>query len=128
MQVKYMIKWLILFITIIECAHCFEIFIKKTNNNDDKKIEQLKSFHNKTYQISLFQTHYITIRIHPDDLRRNGHVNQDNVVGFKFQVKSTDIRVLDVKKEVRVPTSTSNTNNILLEDLFISKLKNRFSI
>ncbi len=123
MQMKYMIKWLVLYLTVLQCVHGFEIFIKKTNDNNDTNIQPLRSFRNKTYQIPLFETRYITIRISPDDLRRNGYVNQSDVIGFKFQVKSTDIQVVEIKKEVRVPTKTSNTNHVLLEDLFICKLK-----
>ncbi len=120
-----MIKWLILFITIIKCAHSLEIFIKKTNSNNDQNIEPLKLFYNKTYQIPLFQTRYITIRINRDDLGRNKNVHDHDVVGFKFQVKSTDNRVVDVQKEIIVPTRKTNensSNNVLLEDLFICKL------
>jgi hypothetical protein len=126
MQEQYMIKWLILFITIIECAHTLEIFIKETNSNNNRNIEPLTSFYNKTYQIPLFQTRYITIRINRDDLRRNKNVHDHDVVGFKFQVKSTDNRVFDVQKEIIVPTRTANTNssnNVVLEDLFICKLR-----
>ncbi len=118
MQMKYTIKWLVLFLMIIKCVHTFEIFIKKTNDNNHKKTEQLKLFYNKTYEIPLFQTHYITIRISRDGLRHAGHINQHNIVGFKLQVKSSDIRVVKIQKEVR-----TSTNNILLEDLFIRKLK-----
>jgi len=103
---------------IIKYVHNFEIFIKKTNDNNHKKTEQLKLFSNKTYEIPLFQTHYITIRISRDGLRHAGHINQHNIVGFKLQVKSTDIRVIKIQKEIR-----TSTNNILLEDLFICKLK-----
>jgi hypothetical protein len=122
MQEQYMIKWLILFVTIIECAHSLEIFIKKTNSNNDQNIEPLKSFYNKTYQIPLFQTRYITIRINRDDLRRNKNVHDHDVVGFKFQVKSTDNRIVDVQKEILVTTNANSSNNVLLEDLFICKL------
>jgi hypothetical protein len=116
MQEQHIIKWLILFLLILECVYSFEIFIKKTTNNNEQNIEQLGSFSNKSYQIPLFQTRYITIQINPNDLHHN-------VVGFKFQVKSSDIRVIDVQKEIMIPT---NPNNILLEDLFIRKLINVF--
>jgi len=123
MQAKYTIKWLVLFLIIIKCVNTFEIFIKKTNDNNHQTTEQLKLFYNKTYEIPLFQTRYITLRISRDGLRRTGHVNQHDIVGFKFQVKSTDIRVVKIQKEVRSSKNVSNTNNILLEDLFIRKLK-----
>ncbi|CAF3910969.1 unnamed protein product [Rotaria magnacalcarata] len=124
MHKQHTINSLILFITIFACVHSFEIFIKKTNNKNDSKIEEFKSFHNKTYNMSLLQTRYITIQVTPNDLYHDHHTNKSNVIGFKFQVKSTNIRVLDVKKEVIVPSKLENTtksNNILLEDLFICK-------
>ncbi|CAF3396934.1 unnamed protein product [Rotaria sp. Silwood1] len=127
MQEQYIIKWLILFMTIVECVHSFEIFIKKTNDNNDQNIEELQSFYNKNYEMSLFQTHYITIRISPDDLYRDRNTTDHNVVGFKFQVKSTDTRIVHVQKEVMIPTRMTNandSNNILLEDLFILPSKN----
>ncbi|CAF1516787.1 unnamed protein product [Rotaria magnacalcarata] len=77
--------------------------------------------------MSLLQTRYITIQVTPNDLYHDHHTNKSNVIGFKFQVKSTNIRVLDVKKEVIVPSKLENTtksNNILLEDLFILPNKN----
>jgi hypothetical protein len=125
MHEQHIIKLVILFIIIIKCVHSFDIFIKKTNNNNDKEIQKLESFYNKTYQIPLFQTRYITIRIYQNDLYRDGNINNHDVIGFKFQVKSTDIRVVDIEKEVMLPariTNTNNSNNVLLEDLFICKL------
>lgn len=118
---KDMIKWLVLFLILIGSVHTFEIFIKKPD--DDQNIEGLKSFYNKTYEIPLFQTRFITIRIYPDDLQRTGRVSQHDVIGFKFQVKSTDIQVVEIRKEVRIPTNSNNSNHVLLEDLFICKLK-----
>ncbi len=116
-----MIKWLVLFLILIGSVHTFEIFIKKPD--DDQNIEGLKSFYNKTYEIPLFQRRFITIRIYPDDLQRTGRVQKHDVVGFKFQVKSTDIQVVEIRKEVRIPTNSNNSNHVLLEDLFICKLK-----
>lgn len=119
MQVKYMIQWLILFLTYNKCVHSFQILIQ----NNDQKYEELKLFSNTSYQIPLFQTRYITIKISPNDFLRNGYTNQANIIGFKFQVKSTDVGVVEVKKEIQSPTE-----NILLEDLFICKFKNVFFI
>ena len=120
MKKQHIIKWLILFLTVIESVHCFEIYIKNKNDGNKVTIEHLKYSSNKTYEIPLFQTHYITIKINPNDLDDNR-----NVIGFKFQVQSTDIRVVDIRKEIMVPTKITNGNNsknILLEDLFICKL------
>ncbi|CAF4322960.1 unnamed protein product [Rotaria socialis] len=77
--------------------------------------------------MSLFQTRYITIQVKPNDLNHDHHTNKRTAIGFQFQVKSTDIRVLDVKKDVIVPSKLENTTkskNILLEDLFILPNKN----
>jgi len=115
MQAKYMIQWLVLFINGI---HALELFVKTTDNQSS---EPFKSYANRTYQIPLFQTRFITIRIHPDELRRDGHVNQQDIIGFKFQVQSTDIRVLDIRKEIGL-ANTNKNKNILVEDLFICKL------
>ncbi|CAF1013472.1 unnamed protein product [Rotaria sordida] len=127
MQEQHIIKWLILFITIIKGVHSVDIFIKKTNDNNDENIEELQSFYDKPYEMPLFQTRYITIRINPNGLHHDQNKNNHHVVGFKFQVKSTNIRVVNVQKEVMVPTRIKNindSNNILLEDLFILPSKN----
>jgi hypothetical protein len=122
MHKRYTLKWLMLFLAILESAHSLEIFIKKTAEKNDQNTERLASFANKTYQIPLFQTRYLAIRLNPDDLRRDGDADNQAVAGFKFQVKSTDSRVIDVRKEIMVPTTNSNGNSssqVLLEDLFI---------
>jgi hypothetical protein len=119
MTKQHTIKSLILFLAIIESVHCFEIFIKNKDDGNKVTIEHLKNV-SKTYEIPLFQTRYITIKMSPNDLDHNR-----NVIGFKFQVQSTDIRVVDIQKEIMVPTkitNRNNSNNILLEDLFICKL------
>jgi hypothetical protein len=122
MKKQHTIKWLILFLTIIDYVHSFDMFIKTPIDNNNQTIEKLKYFSNKTYEIPLFHTRYITIRINPDDLHQDGNTTDRNIVGFRFQVHSTDIRVVDVRKEIMVPTKSKNgtqPNNILLEDLFI---------
>ncbi|CAF1475711.1 unnamed protein product, partial [Adineta steineri] len=96
--------------------------LKKTNSNDDQDVEQLQSYANKTYQIPLFQKRYVTIRINPDELRGNKNIKNNKIVGFKFQVQTTDTRIVRIQKEVMAPTkevNANNSNNVLLEDLFI---------
>ncbi|CAF1343562.1 unnamed protein product [Adineta steineri] len=127
MQGRYMIKWLILFLITVKYAHTVEIFIKKTNSNDDQDVEQLQSYANKTYQIPLFQKRYVTIGINPDELRGNKNIKNNKIVGFKFQVQTTDTRIVRIQKEVMAPTkevNANNSNNVLLEDLFILPEKN----
>ena len=116
MQAKYIVQWLILFISGIQT---FELFIK---NDNDQSNETFKSYANRSYQIPLFQTRFITIRIHPDDLRHVERAQKHDIIGFKFQVQSSDIRVLDVRKEIRT-ANINKKNNVLLEDLFIRKLE-----
>lgn len=114
------LKCLILFMTIFKCVYNFEVFLSKTNNNNDQNIENLGSYRNKTYEVPLFETRYITIRTHFNDFRHNKN-NDSNVVGFKFQVRSTDPNVVNIRKEA-IPTKTDEINNfntVLIEDLYI---------
>ncbi|UJR33152.1 hypothetical protein I4U23_020609 [Adineta vaga] len=122
-----MIKYLILIIHILTYVHSVEINIKNTNDKNDQDIENLNLYMKKTYQLPLFQTRYISIRINPDDLHRKENTSDQDIIGFKFQIQSTDKRVVHIQKEVLVPTKTINQNNsshILLEDLFILPRKN----
>ena len=98
----------------------FEIFLEDENG----KNSSVQSYVNGTYQMPLFQTRYITVRINADNLRRNGNLNEKDIVGFKLQAQSTDARVIEIEKELI--TSNPRANNkqlkkILVEDLFIRK-------
>ncbi len=115
MQLKYMIQCLLLFLTIVNGIHTLELFIKKPDDNQD--IETFKSYSNRSYFIPLFQTRFITIRIHPNDLRRG----EQEIIGFKFQVQSSVAGVMDIRKEIQM-AKPNQRKNILLEDLFICKL------
>ena len=110
-----MIQCLLLFLTIVNGIHTFELFIKKPDDNQG--IEAFKSYTNRTYQMPLFQTRLITIRIHPNDLRRDEH----DIIGFKFQVQSSVDGIVDIRKEIQM-AKPNQQKNILLEDLFICKL------
>ncbi len=115
------VKCLILFITIVKCTNSFEIFISRAKYDKNQTIEDFKSFHNRSCEISLFQTRYITIRVYPRDLRRHQNDNS-SVIGFKFQVKSTNPDVVNIQKNVVLPTTTkiiNDSKNILNEDLYI---------
>ncbi|CAF0943208.1 unnamed protein product [Adineta ricciae] len=99
----------------------------KAKDDTNEVVENAKSYQNKTYQIPLFQTRYVSIKINPDELYQNDRKTKLEVVGFKFQVQSTDPRVVNIQKEIIVPAKTidaNNSNNILLEDLFILPGKN----
>jgi len=84
------IKWLTLFLIIIQHVHCIDIFIKNSRNGKDEIVQELKHFTKRTYEIPLFQTRYIKIKMH-------GHDNKD-IIKIQFQVNSTDIRVVHIKK------------------------------
>jgi hypothetical protein len=112
------LKIFILFITSIKYVYSFEIFISKIQ---DKNIEDFVPVRNQSCEVPLFQTRYVTIKIHPDDLRHNNN-DINNVVGFKFQIKSTDPKVVIIRKEIIMPTKTpiiNDSNTVLLEDLYI---------
>jgi len=114
MLLRQAVKYLIVFITIIKCVYSFEAFFSKTKDDKDQTIEPLERFHNKSYQIPLFKTHYITIRAHLNDFQRN-----KNVIGYKFQLRSTRPEIVKIRKELMIPTKDETINTILLEDLYI---------
>jgi len=103
---------------IIKCVYNFEVILSKTKDNQDQNIESLASFRDKSYEIPLFQTRYITIQTHANDFIRNNI----NVVGFKFQIRSTRPELVNIQKEVMIPTKDvkfDNLSTVLLEDLYI---------
>jgi hypothetical protein len=110
----------ILFMTIVRCIYSFEIFI---NNTKDGTVKQLESFRNKSYELPLFQKRFITIRAHPNDFRPNTY--NSHVVGFKYQVRSTDPSIVRIRKETTAPTGINNSKMILLEDLYICEYYKR---
>ncbi|CAF1124907.1 unnamed protein product [Adineta steineri] len=112
---RQLLTGVILFITIIKYVDNFQIFI---NNTKFQNIESSLPYSNKSYEIPLFQTHYITIRTYTDDFYNISHV-----IGFKFQIKSTNSELVTIRKENTPPieTATDNgiENNVLREDLYI---------
>jgi hypothetical protein len=103
-----------------QCANSFEIYLK----DEHGKNHTVQSYVNRTYQMPLYQTRHINIRFNIDDLRRDGRVNNKEIVGFKLQVQSTDARVIEIEKELVVPSqlaSNKQLKKILVEDLFIRK-------
>jgi len=108
---------------IIKCVYNFEVILSKTKDNQDQSIEYLVSYGNKSYEIPLFQTRYITIQTFSNDFLRNKY-DYINVVGFKFQLRSTRPKLVNIKKEIMIPTNDikfDNLSTVLLEDLFICK-------
>jgi len=114
------VKCLIVFMIIIKCVYNFEVILSKTNDNQDQNIERLASFRNKSYEIPLFQTRYITIQTHLNDFLRNNI----NVVGFKFQIRSTRPELVNIQKQIMISTKdvkSDDLSTVLLEDLYICK-------
>ncbi|CAF2793698.1 unnamed protein product [Rotaria sp. Silwood2] len=104
----------------------FKIFINETQYNKDQTIEYLTTFPNKSYEMPLFQTRYITIRVDSNDFQHKKQ-NISNVIGFKLQIRSTDPKVINLRKEFMKPTEnaeTNNSNTVLIEDLYILHHKN----
>ncbi|CAF2793679.1 unnamed protein product [Rotaria sp. Silwood2] len=119
-------KCCILFLTIIKCVLGFKIFINETQYNKDQNIDYLASVHNKSYEIPLFQTRYITIQTDSNDFHRNKYDNS-NVIGFKLQIRSSHPEFINLRKEVMIPPETAKLNNsdtVLIEDLYILSRKN----
>lgn len=115
------LQCLIVFITIFQCVYNFEVFVSKTKDNNDQNIQQSIDNNIKSYEIPLFQTHYLTLRTHANDFQQIRH-SKSNVIGFKFQVQSTSPGVVTVRKEAPMSAdgkNTGNSNKILLEDLYI---------
>lgn len=92
-----------------------EIFIEDSNGT----IVALSSFQNQSYQIPLFQSRQLIIQIDPDLL-----MEDRQLVGYKFQLQSTDNRVIEVTKKL-VPGRKQETEHVLVEDLFICEFKVR---
>jgi hypothetical protein len=115
------LKCMIIFMITVKCVHNLEILISKTKDDTNQTVEHLQSFHNKSYEIPLFQIRYLTVRTHSNDFHRNKSDDR-NVIGFKFQIRSTLPNVVIIRKEVNPLAEKMETTNIdtfLVEDLFI---------
>ncbi|CAF4863944.1 unnamed protein product [Rotaria socialis] len=91
-------------------------------------VEYLASFRDKPYELPLFQSHYITIQTSSNDFRRHQHDN-NSVIGYKFQIDSTNPLVLKLEKDVTISTRSTkneNVNTILVDDLYILPRPNSF--
>ena len=118
------LKYSILFLIAIQCVSTFEILIAERINGREQNIQHLGWNVNKSCQIPLFQTRYVTVRVHSNDLHRHGNNRDGNVVGFKFQIKSAVPNVVAIEKELIIPTGGADIHDrklILVEDLFICK-------
>ena len=118
---KEVLKSVLFFLTVVKYAHSLDLFIETSKY---KNHEQLTPLRNKSYEMPLFQTRYVTIRVHANDLHRSDHQATGTVIGFKFELKSTDTNI--IKMEKIIPTQRKSTNNIdlntvLIEDLYICK-------
>ena len=106
-RVKYIVVCVIVSLSILSQVQSFEIILNNSTND--------------SYRIRLFQRHLMTIRLYPNEY-------QQNSIGFQMQVKGSDPRVLDVRREIARERNISNTNdenNILLEDFFICKYSSK---
>lgn len=118
------LKSVVLFLFAIECVLTFEILIAERINGVDKNIQQLRLNENKSCEIPLFQTRYVTIRLHPTDLHKRGNGGGRDIVGFKVQIKSSLANVVKITKDLDKTTGPSNiddTKSVIAEDLFICK-------
>ena len=122
MRRGHLLPWCILLITIVKYSSSFEVFLKNSITDEDQTSEPWINAVNKSYEIPLFQKRYITIRTQPEDIRST-RFNR-SVVGFKFQVSSSNAAVADIQKEL-VPstmlTKSTKTSAVLLEDLYIGE-------
>lgn len=112
------IQYLVI-LTLVQVIHSFDISISKTT---DETIDSSGYYRNASYGISLFRTRYIKIIVSENDLRRFISDN-GTVIGYKFQIESTQPQVLNIRK---VPTSTEtlqtiNPDTIIVDDLYICK-------
>lgn len=110
MQLKNMIKWSIIFLIYLPIVYNFELYFQNNEN--------LEYINDKPYQIPLFQERYITIQISSKDFQHDGYFQQNNTIGFKFQIQSSNTKVIEIKKKT---SQSMEAQNILLEDLFTCK-------
>ena len=121
MQQGQTLKFWIVFLILINYVNSFEIFIGERLDGQDQNVEQLGARENKSYEINLFKSRYITIRIDPNDLRRNGNSRGD-VVGFKFQIRSSLANVVEIRKVLPIPADQmEKVDPVIEEDLFVRK-------
>ena len=121
MQQGQTLKFWIVFLILINYVNSFEIFIGERLDGQDQNVEQLGARENKSYEINLFKSHYVTIRIDPNDLRRNGNSRGD-VVGFKFQIRSSLANVVEIRKVLPIPADQmEKVDPVIEEDLFVRK-------
>ena len=121
MQQGQTLKFWLVFLILINYVNSFEIFIGERLDGQDQNVEQLGARENKSYEINLFKSRYITIRIDPNDLRRNGNSRGD-VVGFKFQIRSSLANVVEIRKVLPIPADQmEKADPVIEEDLFVRK-------
>lgn len=118
------LKYSILFFIAIQSVSTFEILIAERIDGIDQNIQHLGENVNKSYEIPLFQTRYVTVRVHTNDLHRHGNNRGGDIVGFKFQIKSSVPNVVGIEKELNIPAEGADIDDrksVLVEDLFICK-------
>ena len=123
MQQEHILTWLALFMIVARCADGFELFIWKTNEaSGNASNELLTPFLNQSYQLPLFQRHYVTVRALPSDSRNKS--DNRNVVGYNIQVRSTKAPVVSIEKVQSTsvtPAVRNKVDSILLNDLYIGE-------
>lgn len=107
----YTTRYLIFVLNLISIVQCVEFFIKPL---DQDKIQPSKLLLDERYELPMFQSRLLTVQL---SLQRSYHKQNLKIIGFRFQIQSTNPDVVLIKKNVQQTT----TNNVVLTDLFIRK-------
>jgi len=107
----YTTRYLIFVLNLISIVQCVEFFIKPL---DQDKIQPSKLLLDERYELPMFQSRLLTAQL---SLQRSYHKQNLKIIGFRFQIQSTNPDVVLIKKNVQQTT----TNNVVLTDLFIRK-------
>ena len=124
MQQVHLLAWLALFMTLSKCTDSFELFIRKTNEASvAASSEPPAPFLNQSYELPLFQRHYVTVRVLPSEFHSKG--DNRSVVGYNLQVRSTNAPVVIVEKVQSLSGTPERMGNqvesTLLNDLYIGE-------
>ena len=111
-------KFFFLVSIVFQLTNSFELFIRQSSD-ENASLLNLNSFKNRSYQISLFQTRTIIVKIKPEKLfLASGKIFS----AFRLQVKAKDHQVIEIKKQsTGISTSfpSIELDPILFDDLFI---------
>ena len=105
----------------MKSSNALEIFIGKSNYGT---VPSQTPFSNKSYEMPLFEARYLSIRVRANEFRRKA--GNSHVVGFEFQMKSSQPDIVEMQKDLSMPSSFADGTHpdaVLIQDLYICKYK-----